>query len=232
MQNAVEPEDIFQFLPLNYSSSAESEYVSFWWETYNTNIEQQNYHVAFLAFHILYMTAIYFMLYRISRLHRLPYEHSLFQMAYDDEVYYLSINSAFSFSKMNERGVFRFLKIAGADQDLIKDVSRFIEDRNNAAHAKGAIFFKNNPGGLSERISEYVVALDKVQKVYVADSIAVAQSWKVSNVDKSNLKLYLQSEILSNSFTPAELKTLIIKEGTARPQISIMLDEILQETNG
>lgn len=228
----MEPEDIFQFLPLNYSSSTESEYVSFWWETYTANIEQQNYHVAFLAFHMLYMTAIYFMLYRISKLHRLPYEHSLFHMAHDDETYYLSINSAFSFSKMNERGVFRFLKIAGADQNLIKDVSKFIEDRNNAAHAKGAIFFKNNPDGLSDRISEYVVALDKIQKVYIVDSIGIAQSWKISGMDKPNLKLYLQSEILSNSFTPTELKALIVKERIARPQISKTLDEILQETNG
>lgn len=223
------PENIFQFLPLNYSSSTESEYVFFWWDAYVKNVEQGNYHVAFLAFHMLYMTAIYFMLYRISKIYRLSYEHSLFHMALDDEVHYLGINSAFSFSKMNEKGVFRFLKIAGADHALIKEVSRFIEDRNNAAHAKGAIFFKNNLAGLEERASEYVGALEKTQQTYIVDSIKVSKSWKISKMNESTLRLHLQSEILSNSFTPSEISALVLQEKDRRPRLSKILDEILQE---
>jgi len=57
---------IFHFLPLKYASPIEGEYVNFWWETYTENIDHQNFHVAFLAFHMLYMTAVYFMLYKIQ----------------------------------------------------------------------------------------------------------------------------------------------------------------------
>ena len=221
------PEHIFQFLPINYPSPVEGEYVLFWWNTYIKNIEEENYHVAFLAFHMLYMTAVYFLLYKISKKHRLPYEHSLFHMGNDDETHYLGINSAFSFSNMNERGVFRFLKIAGADHNLIGEVSRFIEDRNNAAHAKGAIFFKDDPDALEQKAVEYVKALEKIQNLSIKESGKIAQSWKISALNESALRLYLEGEILANSFTPAEIREIALSEATRRPKVASVLDELV-----
>lgn len=221
------PEHIFQFLPLNYSSPVEREYVYFWWDTYSKNIEEENYHVAFLAFHMLYMTSVYFMLYKLSKVYRLPYEHSLFHMGHEDETYYLGMNSAFSFSKMNERGVFRFLKIAGADHALILELSKFIDDRNNAAHAKGAIFFKNDPDGLDDRAVQYVKALEKIQNLYIGESKKIAQSWKISQMDNQAMRLYLESEILANSLSPAEISAISLNEKTKRIQVSKLLDELV-----
>ncbi len=220
-------EHIFYFLPLNYPSPAEAESVTFWWDTYSKNIEEQNYHVAFLAFHMLYMTAVYFLLYKVSKVYRVPYEHSLCHMGNEDETYYMSINSAFSFSKMNEKGVFRFLKIAGADRTLIGEVSRFIDDRNNAAHAKGAIFFKNDPEGLEQRIIGYVKALEKIHNLLVKESNKVAQSWKISKLNSAALRLYLEAEILANSLTPAEIKEIALSEKSKRPLVAEALDKLL-----
>lgn len=226
---AERPEDIFRFLPLNYSSPVEGEYISFWWDTYTKNVDEKNYHVAFLAFHMLYMTSVYFMLFRISKVYRLPYEHSLFHMANDDEAHYFSINSAFSFSKMNEKGVFRFLKIAGADHTLIGEVSKFIDDRNNAAHAKGAIFFKDDPEAFEERIIEYIKALEKIQNLYIDKSRKIARSWKISKMNETALKLYLQSEILANSFNPAEINAIVLSEKTKRARLAKALKELVEE---
>lgn len=221
------PEDIFQFLPINYYSPIESEYVSFWWDTYSKNVEDANYHVAFLAFHFLYMTAVYFLLYKISKVHGSPYKHSLFHMGNEEEAYYLAINSPFSFSQMNEKGVFRFLKIAGADYSLIGEVSKFINARNNAAHAKGAIFFKNDPDGLELRAVEYVQALEKIQKLCIPDTKNISKSWKISKLNGSALKLYVEGEILNNSLSPAEIKEIADNERAKRPRIAFLLDEIL-----
>jgi hypothetical protein len=221
------PEHIFQFLPLNYFLPVEGEYVTFWWDTYSKNLEERNYHVAFLAFHMLYMTAVYFMLYKLSKIYKSSYEHSLFHMGREDEEYYLGMNSAFSFSKMNEKGVFRFLKIAGADHALILDLSKFIDDRNNAAHAKGAIFFKNDPEGLDERTVQYVRALEKIQNLYIDESKKIALAWKVSHMDNQALKIYLESEILSNSLSPAEISAIALSEKTKRTQVSKLLSELI-----
>lgn len=223
------PEQIFQFLPLSYSSPVEGEYVSFWWEAYRKNFEEQNYHISFLAFHMLYMTSVYFLLYKISKMYRLEYEHSLFHMGNEDEVYYSTINSAFSFSRMNEKGVFRFLKVAGADYTLIGDVSRFIEERNNAAHAKGAIFFKNDPDGLERKAVDYVKALEKIQNLSIKNFVRLTDLWKVSKLDEAALRIYLEGEIIANNLNPSEIREIILKEKSKRPLVASILKDLVPD---
>ena len=224
-------EQIFQFLPMKYSSVSDEEYVSYWWNAYTKNFEEENYHVAFLAFHILYMTAVYFLLYKVSKIHRLVYEHSLFHMGNEEERHYLGINSAFSFVEMGETSVFRFLKVAGADQSLIGDVSRFCKERNNAAHARGVIFFKNDPGSLEKKAVEYVKALEKIQNLLIGDSVKVSQSWKVSQMDEAAMRLYLESEILVNNLNPTEVNAIALSEKPKRAQLSKLLTNLVAEVS-
>jgi len=119
------------------------------------------------------------------------------------------------------------LKLAGADHSLVGEVSRFIDDRNNAAHAKGAIFYKDDPDGLEQKIVDYIKALEKVQNLLVSESNKIAQSWKISKMDESALRLYLESEILFNGFTPAEVIAISSGEKPKRPQLSKILDQLL-----
>lgn len=227
-----QPENIFRFLPIKYSTKAENDYVTYWWNAYLKNIEVENYHLAFFAFHLLYMTAVYFLLYKISRIFRPVYEHSLFHMGNEEETNYLGISSPFSFVNMNEKSVFRFLKIAGAGHGFIGDVSKFIDDRNNAVHAKGVIYFNNDPDGLRARISDYIQALEKIQNLFLNESKKVADTWKISKFNDSELQLFIENEILVSCLTPAELQSIATTEETRRPKLYKVLITNIQDYYG
>ncbi len=221
------PEDIFKFLPLKYASSSESDYVAFWWNAYLKNLEWGNYHLSFLAFHMLYMTGVYFLLYKISKIYRLTYEHSLFHLHNDDETHYRGINSPFSFVNMNEKGVFRFLKIAGADHNFIGEVSKFIEDRNNASHAKGLIYFDEDPYGLEKKVFDYVDALESIQNLFINEAKKVSETWKISKLNESDIYLFIESEIKIHNLTPAEINVIAKDEKLKRPKLYKVLNKLV-----
>lgn len=225
---ANQPEHIFRFLPIKYPSVENGEYVDFWWNSYTENFNVENFHLAFLSFHMLYMTAVYFLLYKISKIYRPAYEHSLFHMGNEEESNYLRIDSAFSFVNMNEKAVFRFLKIAGADHSFIGEVSKFIEERNNASHAKGLIYFKDDADGLKRRAVDYVSAVEKIQNLFIENFKGVSQNWKVSKLNEFDLRLYLENEIAVHSLTPAEVKKISGIERVQRPKVSAILDDLIQ----
>lgn len=222
------PENIFRFLPFKYSSAEENDYINFWWNAYLKNFEEENYHLAFVAFHLLYMTAVYFLLYKISKIHRPVYEHSLFHMGNEEESHYRAIDSPFSFVNMNEKSVFRFLKVAGADHNFIGEVSKFIEDRNNATHAKGLIYFKDDPEGLNIKTAEYIRALEKIQNLFINESKTIADTWKISKFNKADLKLFIENEISKNNLTPTELYEIAKYEKPKREKLHNLIREFLE----
>jgi hypothetical protein len=222
------PSQVFRFLPIKHSSAENGEYVDFWWNAYLKNIQEETYHLAFLSFHMIYMTAVYFLLYKISKLYRGVYEKSLFHLSNDEERDYLLIDSAFSFVNMKEKAVFRFLKIAGADHAFIGEVSKFIDDRNNASHAKGLIYFKDDPSGLEQMAVEYVKALEKIQNLFINESKKVSDTWKISEMNNFDLQLFVENEIMKNYLTPAELKVISLKE-VGRPKLQRIINKFIEE---
>lgn len=217
------PEHIFKFLPMKYQTVSETEFEQFWWNAYLKNFQSGDYHVSFLAFHMLYMMAVYYLLFQISKVYPISYKTTLFHMGNDEEDHYLQLTSALSFVKMNEKAVFRFLKIAGADRNLIGEVSKFIEQRNDATHAKGVIFFKNDPEALTKRAVEYVQALEKIQSLILKELDKVSDEWRVSRLTLQELGLFLESEIQNHSLTPAELESIAKKESEKRSKLSAAL---------
>src|SRR5205085_4878048 len=59
------PDDIFQYLPLKYKTQDEEHYIKFLWESFELNYEHGKYQFAFIAYHLLFMTYVYFQLWKI-----------------------------------------------------------------------------------------------------------------------------------------------------------------------
>ena len=59
-------ETIHDFLPVSYDTAKERDYVRFLWEAFETNVEHDKYQFAFLAYHMLVMSFVYFNIWQIK----------------------------------------------------------------------------------------------------------------------------------------------------------------------
>ena len=57
---------ILDYLPYSYKSPQEEEYIIFLRETFLANYEKQKYQFAFIAYHMLFMSFVYFSIWKIK----------------------------------------------------------------------------------------------------------------------------------------------------------------------
>ena len=55
-----EASELANYLPLSFGSPKEQEYIGFLWDAFETNYTHEKYQFAFLAYHMLTMSFIYF----------------------------------------------------------------------------------------------------------------------------------------------------------------------------
>ena len=59
--------DLGSYLPISFKTPSEQEYISFLWNTFENNYTNGIYQFAFLAYHMLVMSFIYFNIWRIRK---------------------------------------------------------------------------------------------------------------------------------------------------------------------
>ena len=57
--------DLSDYLPVSFKTPSEEEYISFLWETFEVNYDSGKYQFAFLAYHMLMMSFVYFNIWQI-----------------------------------------------------------------------------------------------------------------------------------------------------------------------
>jgi len=55
------------YLPLSFKSPKEQEYIEFLWDAFETNYTHSKYQFAFLAYHMLTMSFVYFNIWQIKQ---------------------------------------------------------------------------------------------------------------------------------------------------------------------
>ena len=63
MANAI---DIMEYLPNSYKTRDEQDYINFIWESFESNYNNAKYPFAFIAYHMLYMSFVYFEVWQIK----------------------------------------------------------------------------------------------------------------------------------------------------------------------
>ena len=58
---------LHDYLPVSFKTSEESEYVTFLWTSFQTNYMEGKFQFAFLAYHMLTMSLVYFKIWQIKR---------------------------------------------------------------------------------------------------------------------------------------------------------------------
>jgi len=156
-----EAAELGNYLPLSFKSPKEQEYIEFLWDAFETNYTHGKYQFAFLAYHMLTMSFVYFNIWQIKQTRPGDFEKGLIGFARDEKAL-LEATSPFVFSAVNERTILRFLKLIACDNGKIGTYVKLVDDRNDTAHSNGNIFFSTQ-AALDVKITETLRVVDEIQ---------------------------------------------------------------------
>jgi hypothetical protein len=156
-----EAAELGNYLPLSFKSPKEQEYVAFLWDAFETNYTHGKYQFAFLAYHMLTMSFVYFNIWQIKQTRPSDFEKGLIGFARDEKAL-VEATSPFVFSAVNERTILRFLKLIACDNGKIGTYAKLVDDRNESAHPNGNIFYSTE-AALDAKITEILRVVDEIQ---------------------------------------------------------------------
>jgi hypothetical protein len=157
-----EAAELANYLPLSFKTPKEQEYIEFLWDAFETNYTHGKYQFAFLAYHMLAMSFIYFNIWQIKQTEPKDFAMGLIGFGRDIEKSLLEATSPFVFSTVNERSILRFLKLIACDNAKIGTYIKLVDDRNDTAHSNGNIFF-STPAALDAKITEILRVVNEIQ---------------------------------------------------------------------
>ena len=159
MEEAVQLED---YLPVSFKIFEEGEYLSFLWTSFETNYRQGKFQFAFLAYHMLTMSLVYFKIWQIKHGRPADFKKGVIGFSKDHERDLLDATSPFTFSRLPERSVFRLLKLIGCDNSKVGSYQKLVKDRNEMAHSNGHIYLKTEEM-LEDKIKNILKVVDDIQ---------------------------------------------------------------------
>jgi len=154
--------ELSNYLPLSFKSSTEQEYIAFLWGAFETNYEHSKYQFAFLAYHMLTMSFVYFNIWQIKQTEPGDFENALIGFNKDLEKELMCSPSPFTFWRVNESSVMRFLKLIGCDNSKVGSYAALVKARNDTTHSNGNIFFSTREA-LDTKIIEILRCVDEIQ---------------------------------------------------------------------
>jgi hypothetical protein len=154
--------DILAYLPNSFKTRDEQDYINFLWESYESNYNNGKYPFAFIAFHMLYMSFVYFEVWQIKENRTTDFQKSLIAFSKDNEKMMLDATTPFAFVEVGESNFIRFLKLIGCDNSKIGSYCTSVKSRNDAAHSNGRIFF-NASGTVDTKTTEILRYVDEIQ---------------------------------------------------------------------
>ena len=154
--------DILAYLPNSYKTRDERDYINFLWESFESNCNNAKYPFAFIAYHMLYMSFVYFEVWQIKENKKEDFEKALVGLSKDFEKTLLNATTPFAFVELSESQFIRFLKLIGCDNSKIGNYTSSVKSRNDAAHSNGRIFF-NDQSIIDGKIDEVLHYVDDIQ---------------------------------------------------------------------
>jgi len=152
---------ILDYLPYSYKTKQEQVYIEFLWDSFESNYKNQKFQFALIPFHMLFMSAVYFDIWKIKINNQNDFEKALIGLRKEDEKIMSEASWPFTFSKINESHIFRFLKLINFDNCKIGNFCKVVDDRNSVAHSNGNIFVQAQES-LDSKISEILRCIEDI----------------------------------------------------------------------
>lgn len=176
-----EAAELSDYLPLSFKTPKEQEYIDFLWDAFETNYTHGKYQFAFFAYHMLTMSFVYFNIWQIKQTEPDDFAKAMIGFNKDLEKELMDATSPFTFWRVNESSVMRFLKLIGCDNGKVGSYAALVKERNETAHTNGNIFFSTQ-AALDTKIREILRVVDEIQ----THSIPTIQNCFARFLDESN----------------------------------------------
>lgn len=157
-----EAAELADYLPLSFKTPKEQEYIEFLWDSFETNYMHGKYQFAFLAYHILTMSFVYFNIWQIKQTAPKDFAMGVIGFGKGIEKNLLDATSPFVFSIVNERSILRLLKLIACDNAKIGTYAKLVDDRNESAHPNGNIFYSTEVA-IDIKITETLRVVAEIQ---------------------------------------------------------------------
>jgi hypothetical protein len=157
-----EARELNNYLPLSFQTRSEQDYIRFLWDAFETNYENDKYQFAFLAYHMLTMSFVYFNIWQIKQTSPDDFAKAMIGFNKDLEKELMDATSPFTFWRVNESSVMRFLKLIGCDNSKVGKYAMLVKERNDTAHTNGNIFFSTQTA-LDNKIREILRVTEEIQ---------------------------------------------------------------------
>ena len=142
---------IFEYLPEEFVDDTEEKYINALMLAAQTSYENGLYQFAYVQYHMLFMTAIYYSLLKVSVLHEAELKEALYYLLKDRySDFWKESNTKNgklyfgSFAVISESDVFLLLRIVGLDNDLLGELQKLVQERNKYAHANGQLLLTSD----------------------------------------------------------------------------------------
>lgn len=153
---------IFDYLPIRFKDRNEQEYIEYLWSSFESNYDNEKYQFAFIAYHMLFMSSVYFNIWQVKSIKESDFNK--IKLGFSEGL--CNATNPFGFSAENERKVFDLLKyICSSHSDvksLIGNYKKLVDERNGIAHASGNISFKTDTY-LNKRITDILQYAKEIQ---------------------------------------------------------------------
>ena len=153
---------ILEYLPNSFRSPEEQEYINiFLWDAFASNYENKKYQFAMLPYHMLYMSFVYFSVWQIKLTRPKDFENAaIFVPQKEPDI--LEAKTPFTFSVVNERSIFKFLKLIGCNDQHTGAFAKLVDVRNDLAHSNGLINCRDQRSA-DKRIAEVMRQVRAIQ---------------------------------------------------------------------
>lgn len=157
-----EAAELSNYLPLSFKSPKEQEYIAFLWDVFETNYTHGKYQFAFLAYHMLTMSFVYFNIWQIKQTEPTDFAKAMVGFDKNLEKEIMTATSPFTFWRFSESSVMRFMRLIGCSGDQTASFTALVKDRNNSAHTNGLISYSTQRE-LDQKINEILRIVNEIQ---------------------------------------------------------------------
>jgi hypothetical protein len=211
--------DILNYLPLRFKNTTEQEYIEFLWDSFESNYFNEKYQFSFMAYHMLFMSFVYFNVWQIKKIHQEDYDK--ITLGFND--CFGSASSPFAFSAEGESRIFLLFTFFGLGKEKIGNYKKLVKSRNEVAHSNGHIYFPAQDT-IDNKISEIIKYADEIQE---KTKSAIQDCFKRFLIESKNIdeRRYIDIEEQIN-------EELIHEHYLSQKDLEFCLDYDITELNG
>lgn len=128
--------DLNEHLPVSFNDPNEYEYVAFLWDAFEVNYTRGKYQFAFLAYHMLIMSFVYFKIWQIRAIYPGDFNKSIVSLDKETMKYLDKAQSPFSLYVLPEKATPRLFRFVGCCDDNIGVYESFVQTRNKCSSSQ------------------------------------------------------------------------------------------------